>query len=133
MTFNSIILWCALIMGMLAALAAFYGRYRTLPEIFSKPLVCDTTNGGCNSLFQTKTAKLLGVPNALLGVILYLFLAIGLIAGFPIWLLFLAASCGLIMSIYLAFNLIKNRRECRICWIGHLSNAIIWAALLGNL
>ena len=39
--------------------------------------------GGCAILFRTPRAALLGVPNASLGVLLYLLLATGLIAGWP--------------------------------------------------
>jgi uncharacterized membrane protein len=126
----SAVLWLSLGTGTCASLAALYGRYRTLPEIISGPLACETVVDGCNTLFRKKEAKLLGIPNAFLGIILYLFLATGLIAGCPLWLLIFAASFGLAMSIHLGFNLIKNRRQCRICWIGHVSNSVIWFCLL---
>ncbi len=126
----STILWLAILTGMFAALAAFYGRYRVLPEILTGVLACETGIDSCNSLFQKKEAKLLGIPNAFLGTLMYVFLAIGLIVGCPTWLLICAASCGFAMSIYLGFHLIKNHRRCRICWIGHTSNAIIWFSLI---
>jgi hypothetical protein len=34
---------------------------------------------------------------------------------------------ALAMSIFLAGSLIRNRRECRICWTGHVANAVLFA------
>jgi hypothetical protein len=33
------------------------------------------------------------------------------------------------MSVFLAWSLISNRRECRICWTGHISNAALLVLL----
>jgi len=33
------------------------------------------------------------------------------------------------MSAVLAYSLISNRRQCRICWAGHLANATLCVAL----
>jgi uncharacterized membrane protein len=132
MTVFCTILWLAICTGMAAALTAFYGHYKTLPEFLTGPMICET-DLRCSTLFKKKEASLLGIPNAFLGVLLYSFLAIGLQAHFPIWLLLCAASCGLAMSIYLGFNLIRNKRQCRICWTGHISNSIIWLTLVTKL
>ena len=81
--------WIALVVGAAAAAAALYGHYRVLPAWLTGPEVCLMEDGGCAVLFRSPRSRLLGVPNALLGVVLYALLAIGLRprAGRP-WLLF---------------------------------------------
>ena len=71
--------WIALIVGAAAAAAALYGHYRVLPAWLTGPEVCLMEDGGCAVLFRSPRSRLLGVPNALLGVLLYALLAIGLL------------------------------------------------------
>lgn len=133
MLFLTTILWFFILLGTISASAALYGRYKILPAFLTGPAVCQLEAGGCAALFRTKQASLLVLPNALFGIIFYLLLAVGLIAEWPIALLFLAATAGLGMSIYLGCYLLKNRLQCRICWLGHISNLIIWLVLCTRL
>ena len=120
----------ALAVGALAASLALYGRYRVLPTFLTGPQVCRLEAGGCQALFRTPTASVLGAPNALLGLAMYGFIAAGLIWRLPPPWLLAAASGGLAMSVYLARYLLLNRLECRICWAGHIANLVLWTALL---
>jgi uncharacterized membrane protein len=124
------ILWASLGVGMVAACAALYGRYRTLPAFWTGPEVCklDEANG-CRVLFRTRYAALLGVPNSLLGVFYYPLVAAGLLADWPVSLLMAGASAAGAMSIYLAYVLSRDSLDCRICWAGHLANTAIWLGL----
>lgn len=133
MTLHSIILWLAIIVGLSAAAAALYGRYKVLPAFLTGPAVCQLEAGGCAALFRTKRAALLGVPNALFGVLLYLFLIVGLLFNWPRMLLLIAATPAILMSIFLGYSLITNHLQCRICWAGHFANATIWFVLLFKL
>jgi uncharacterized membrane protein len=129
----SIIFWLALAGGILAASAALYGHYKVLPAFLTGPTVCQLEEGGCAALFRTKRASLLGFPNALFGIALYMSLAAGTLLGWPNWLLFLGATPGLMMSIFLGYSLITNHLQCRICWTGHACNATLWIVLLMRL
>ena len=60
--------WIALVLGAAAAAAALYGHYRVLPAWLTGPEVCLMEDGGCAVLFRSPRSRLLGVPNALLGV-----------------------------------------------------------------
>ena len=124
------LIWAALSAGFVAACAALYGRYRTLPAFWTGPDVCklDEANG-CRVLFRTPYAALLGVPNSLLGVLYYPLAAAGLLSGWPVSLLMAGASAAGAMSIYLAYVLIRDSLDCRICWAGHIANAAIWLGL----
>ena len=116
-------------MGAAAAAAALYGHYRVLPAWLTGPEVCLMEDGGCAVLFRSPRASLLGVPNALLGVTLYLVLAAGLLLHWPAWLLFVMTLPAVAMSIVLGYSLITRKLECRICWTGHVANAILAVTL----
>jgi len=121
--------WIALGFGAAAASAALYGHYRVLPGWLTGPEVCLMEDGGCGVLFRTPRASLLGVPNALLGVLLYVAIAIGLLSGWPLSLLFVMTLPAIVMSAFLAWSLITRHLECRICWTGHAANALLAASL----
>jgi uncharacterized membrane protein len=121
------IVWIALTAAVAAAAAALYGHYRDLPGWLTGPTICRLDGNGCAVLFRTPRASVLGVPNAALGLLLYAILAAGLVQRWPwSWLLALMTP-ALAMSIFLAGSLIRNRRECRICWTGHVANAVLFA------
>ena len=123
------IIWLALAAGTCAAAAALYGHYLVLPGWLTGPEICRLEDGGCQVLFRSPRARLLGVPNAALGLLLYPALAIGLQAEWPFALLFLLTCPALAMSLVLAYSLISNRRQCRICWVGHAANLTLFLAI----
>jgi uncharacterized membrane protein len=124
------LIWIALGLGAAAAGAALYGHYRVLPSWLTGPEVCLMEDGGCAVLFRSPRSRLLGVPNALLGVTLYVLLAIGLLLRWPAWLLFVMTLPAVAMSAVLGYSLITRGLQCRICWTGHVANAAL-AVLLG--
>ncbi len=126
----NVVLMIAVTLGLFAACLAFYGRYYILPALFTGPTICRLEAGGCQILFRTKEAALLGVPNSLLGILFYPSLAVAAALHLPTWLLFLASSASFLMTLYLARLLISRGLECRICWAGHAANALIWVVLL---
>ena len=125
----SALIWIALLAGSAASTAALYGHYRVLPAWLTGPEVCQLEHGGCAVLFRTPRAALLGVPNALFGVMLYLLLAIGLILEWPTWWLFVMTIPAVAMSAFLGWSLISRRLQCRICWTGHVANFVLAIAL----
>ena len=120
----------SLIVGAAASLAALYGHYRVLPGWLTGPEICRLEHGGCAVLFRTPRARLLGVPNAALGLALYAVLAIGLVLDWPPALLAVFTLPAVAMSAFLGYSLIANKRECRICWAGHLANAVLFVILV---
>lgn len=117
-----ILTWVALVAGAVASAAALWGYYGVLPGWLTGPTVCKLEQGGCAVLFRTSRAALLGVPNASLGLVLYATLAVGLIAGWPAWLLMIMVLPAAAMSTFLAWSLLSRGLECRICWAGHAAN-----------
>jgi len=126
------LIWIALSFGAAAAAAALYGHYRELPAWLTGPEVCLMQDGGCAVLFRSPRSRLLGVPNALLGVTLYVLLAIGLLLGWPYGLLFVMTLPAIAMSAFLGYSLISRHLQCRVCWTGHVANAVLALALLSR-
>jgi len=124
------VIWIALALGAAAAAAALYGHYLVLPGWLTGPEVCVMEDGGCAVLFRSPRSRLLGVPNALLGVLLYALLAIGLLRQWPAAVLFVMTLPAVAMSAVLGYSLITRHLQCRICWTGHVANALL-AVLLG--
>ena len=120
----------SLIVGAAASLAALYGHYRVLPGWLTGPKICRLEHGGCAVLFRTPRARLLGVPNAALGLALYAVLAVGFVLDWPPALLAVFTIPAVAMSAFLGYSLIANKRECRICWAGHLANAVLFVILV---
>jgi uncharacterized membrane protein len=127
---GEILAWIALLFGTVAAAAALYGRYRALPAALTGPAICRLEDHGCVILFRTPLAALLRVPNSLLGLLLYCFVATGLLGHWSTGLLLVGATAALAMTIYLAWRLIRDGLECRICWVGHAANVLLWTGLL---
>ncbi|MEP6914522.1 MAG: vitamin K epoxide reductase family protein [Acidobacteriota bacterium] len=122
------IIWIALSAGTAAAMAALYGHYRVLPAWLTGPEVCRLEDGGCAVLFRSPRSALLGVPNALLGVVLYALIAAGLLLHWPSGLLLMMTLPAVAMSAFLGWSLISRGLECRICWTGHAANALLAVA-----
>ena len=47
----------------------------------------------------------------------------------PPWLLWVMTWPALAMSAFLGYSLIANGHQCRICWTGHVSNAVLQVPL----
>src|SRR5215217_2144066 len=117
--------WIALILGAAAAAAALYGHYRVLPAWLTGPEVCRMEDGGCAVLFRSPRSRLLGVPNALLGVVLYLLIAAGHLFHWTASWLFLMTMPAVAMSAFLGWSLLSRGLQCRICWTGHIANVVL--------
>ncbi|MEO6213713.1 MAG: vitamin K epoxide reductase family protein [Vicinamibacterales bacterium] len=120
----------SLVVGAAASAAALWGYYRELPSWLTGPEVCTLEGGGCAALFRTSRAALLGVPNASLGVLLYLVLAFALATDWPPWLLLLMVLPAVAMSVFLGWSLFSRGLQCRICWAGHFANFALLGLIL---
>jgi uncharacterized membrane protein len=127
---SAVVIWLALAGGTAAAAAALYGHYRVLPAWLTGPEICRLEDGGCAVLFRSPRSALLGIPNATLGVLLYALLALGLLLRWPPWMLLAMTVPAVAMSAFLGRSLIVNRHQCRICWTGHFSNAVLFVTFL---
>ena len=127
---SDVLIWIALAGGTAAAAAALYGHYYVLPGWLTGPEICRLEDGGCSVLFRSPRSALLGIPNATLGLALYALLAAGLLIHAPPLVLLTMTLPAVAMSAFLGRSLIVNGHECRICWAGHISNAVLFVLLL---
>lgn len=127
---SDVVIWLALAGGTASAAAALYGHYYVLPGWMTGPEICRLEDGGCAVLFRSPRAALLGVPNATLGLALYALLAAGVLMHVPTWLLLAMTLPAVAMSAFLGRSLVVNGHQCRICWTGHISNAVLFLTLL---
>ena len=127
---SEILIWLALVGGTAAAAAALYGHYYVLPGWLTGPEICRLEDGGCAVLFRSPRSALLGIPNATLGLALYALLATGLVIHAPPLVLWTMTLPAVAMSAFLGRSLIVNGHQCRICWAGHISNAVLFVLLL---
>ncbi|MEO6237429.1 MAG: vitamin K epoxide reductase family protein [Vicinamibacterales bacterium] len=126
----AILTWLSLIVGAAASIAALWGYYGELPSWLTGPEVCAMEGGGCAILFRTSRAALLGVPNASLGVLLYLLLAFALRSEWPAWMLIVMVLPAVAMSTFLGWSLLSRGLQCRICWAGHAANFALLCAVV---
>ena len=126
----STLIGIALLLGACAAAAALWGHYRELPGWLTGPEICQLEAGGCVILFRSPRAALLGVPNASLGLLLYVALAIGLVLEWPPVYLFAMTLPAVAMSAFLGWSLLSRHLQCRICWTGHVANFALALLLL---
>ncbi len=129
---SEVLIWLALLGGTAAAAAALYGHYYVLPGWLTGPDICRLEDGGCGVLFRSPRSALLGIPNATLGLALYALLAAGLLLHVPSWQLWTMTLPAVAMSAFLGRSLIVNGHQCRICWTGHISNAVLFVVLLAR-
>ena len=127
---TDILLYVAMSVAWMASVLGLYGRHRDLPAFFTGPQICKLEGHGCQVLFRTKDAAVLGPPNSLLGLLFFSALPIALFLEIKIWILFIASAFSLLMTFYLGYLLISQKLECRICWTGHFANATVWLMLL---
>jgi membrane protein implicated in regulation of membrane protease activity len=60
---------------------------------------------------------------------LYALLAVGLLFDWPPLWLFVMTLPAIVMSAFLGWSLVSRRLQCRICWTGHVANALLAIAL----
>jgi uncharacterized membrane protein len=129
---STVVIWLALVVASVASAAALYGHYAVLPAWLTGPEICKLEHGGCAVLFRSPRASLFGVPNAALGLVVYALLATGLVLHWSAWLLAAMTMPAVAMSAFLGWSLIVNHRQCRICWTGHVANAVLFVLLLAR-
>jgi uncharacterized membrane protein len=123
---------------------AYYGRIKKAPWV--PEILCAREGSKCVTVLQTPYARVLGVPNSLLGIIYYLLLlGWGLAArrlyaydvtvyalALPLrWVL----AAGSAMPVIVGFHLIHALRQklhiaCPLCYTAHAINAALFVLLI---
>jgi len=125
---------------------AYYGRIkkaRWVPELF-----CAREGSSCVTVVQTPYARVFGVPNSLLGIIYYVAMIFGAVAGWSfgtnlsihftttvlsigLVLLFPASAVTVVLGFYLIYALRRKlHTHCPMCYLGHAINATLFILLI---
>jgi len=109
-----------------AAIAVIFTLARhghTFTESRIVPAFCRLDDKSCGSIVFHPDANVLGIPNALLGIVFY---GLTILAGFGLFppllveLLSILAWAGVVMGIYLTHALlVKIKVTCILCMISH--------------
>jgi uncharacterized membrane protein len=121
--------------GLLDALYFVLVTYRWIrPDPRWLPPVCRMDEGTCAKVVDTKYARILGLPNAVYGLVWFAIslgagLALGWSGVLPFCSGFAAVAFATVaMSAYLAWALVvRVRTICVLCFLGHGVNAILLA------
>ncbi len=108
------------------------------PDARGIPSFCRMDNTTCASIIFTRSARVFGLPNSLLGQVYYgtLIIAIGLdwLIDVRVWRIFVATSLITIgLAVYLSYTLLVTLKvPCPLCFTSHGINTAIFGLLLLN-
>jgi uncharacterized membrane protein len=100
------------------------------------PSFCRMGERTCAAIVFTPRARLLGVPNSILGQFFYMAILAGLWGDFlftkPLYYFYLFASLlTVLMGLYLSYSLLFiTRAPCKLCFTSHGINLIIFLILI---
>jgi uncharacterized membrane protein len=120
-----------LLLGAAGSLLSLYAALASYGRLGAGTAPCADGGTACENVFQTRPARLFGVPNALFGLGFYaLVLATAVLgADAPPGLLTAtrAASVAAVAAgVYLSYQLLfRLRMRCRVCFASHALNACI--------
>ena len=102
------------------------------------PNFCRMGEKTCASIVFTPRARVLGLPNSVLGQFFYIALLVGIPIGILetlayYWLYLAASLLTVFLGLYLSYSLLFiTRVRCKLCLTSHGLNAIIFLILLAR-
>ncbi|MEN3037831.1 MAG: vitamin K epoxide reductase family protein [Candidatus Kryptonium sp.] len=123
-------------LGILSAIGFYISLYFTLiylrfisPAKFLLPNVCKLSGSTCETIINTKYAKILGFPNFVYGLFYYLAIFLFVIFDFNNYIkiaIVLISWIVVVLGVYLIYALLKVLRvNCLLCFISHAVNFLI--------
>ncbi len=123
------------LVGFLDALFFTLVQYRVVPpDPRWLPRVCRMEEGRCFTILQAREARLLGVPNSVLGLLFYPLVFASALWGHGgwLWVAVGAAAVAALVSAYLAWALVvRLRTPCVLCYLAHTVNVLLLVLLVG--
>ena len=135
MTLTDVVLAVLALIGLLLSLYFTGVTYRRIPaEPRWLPRVCRMDERTCAAIVDTREARVLGLPNSVLGLAWYaVLLASTLGAPVPRLALLAGALAASALSVWLAWALVVRLRvACVLCFVGHAVNAAVLVLVLAR-
>ncbi|MCS7229168.1 MAG: vitamin K epoxide reductase family protein [Candidatus Kryptonium sp.] len=121
---------------ILSAIGFYISLYFTLiyfhlisPSKFLLPNVCKLSGSACETIINTKYARILGFPNFVYGLFYYLVIFLFAIFDFNSYIKITIALISwivVVLGVYLIYALLKVLRvNCLLCFISHVINFLI--------
>jgi len=116
---------CA-VSGAIIALYFVLVSYRVIrPDIRWIPAFCRVDEQACMKILYTPSARVLGIPNSILGLVYYLSIIFLPLPDFQLALL-IASIFSVGLGMYLTHALLmKLRVSCALCFTAHIINLMI--------
>jgi uncharacterized membrane protein len=112
-------------------------QYRVVPpDPRWLPRVCRMEEGRCFTILQAREARLLGIPNSVLGLFFYPLVFASALWGFRgdrgwLWVAVGSAASATLVSAYLAWALlVRLRTHCVLCYLAHTVNFLLLVLLV---
>lgn len=120
-------------LALLAGVGLYISTYFTLvayraipPSVRWMPQVCQLQERSCGAIVWTRQARLLGLPNSLLGMVWYLLVWLGAAGAVPAAWLLAPAAATVLMGAVLTYQLLRVLRvPCPLCFVSHGINLAI--------
>jgi uncharacterized membrane protein len=126
--------------GLVISLYFTLVTYRLMsPDQRFIPKFCRMADNACAAIVDTPQARLLGVPNSLLGIVYYIGVILSVTSSFRTSTFLYAGEIGIsvatiVMGGYLVHSLRRVLKvSCVLCMTGHLVNACILVLLIAGL
>jgi len=123
--------------GFLDALFFTLVQYRVVPpDPRWLPRVCRMEEGRCATILQTREARLLWIPNSVLGLLFYPLVFASALWGLWghrawLWVAVGSATGATLVSAYLAWALlVRLRTPCALCYLAHTVNLLLLVLLV---
>ena len=133
----------ALVLALLSTAGLLISTYFTAvtyrwvrPDIRLVPTFCRMDEQTCATIVFTPQARLIGLPNSVLGQVFYVMMLLGVQLGWvygpdPLRMAYLAASAVSVgIGVYLSYALVFTLRvSCPLCFTSHGINLVVFGIL----
>ena len=104
-----VLTWIALAVGAAASAAALWGYYGVLPGWLTGPRSASSNTAAARCCSERRERRCSACRMRRWGILLYATLAVGLVAGWPAWLLMIMVIPAVAMSAFLGWSLLVAR------------------------
>ena len=106
------------------------------PDVRWMPAFCRMDEQTCATIVFTPQARVIGLPNSVLGQVFYVMMLLGVQLGWvhgpdPVRMAYLAASAATVaIGVYLSYALVFTLRvSCPLCFTSHGINLVVFGIL----